>query len=475
MENVNKYKKGNAKAFIGSVIIYFIFIFIFINLYRNNYEGISLALLNAGSAISSLYFWRNLNWGKGKFDSFGAAILLTSSLIRIFSGLDVLFYGTRLDEIPFSVPLPEDLTFLLVKSEALSHFGTILLVIAWRHVVGVNLNKLTFLDQSNMVDDRIPRVAYFAGVIVEFLRRILGVDFGFLDQLSTLTFTCGVVSIYFLARKNNNVNKQIYLSAILSLPLIILSFGSGMKTNIFFPLIPLVMLIFINFKSTLFRFSAIIGGLIILAYSQLYVQYVRGDVLDSSSKVVSTSELIEGFQYYLLTATFADGLDSVSSRIDLLTTRLITVAIADSRGYEPINIFGPIPGSLVPRLFWPSKPVLQPGAQHTFRVLNIDAQASEATSATATGFFSELYLGGGYIGWALGAMIFGALLAKVQLIALRKSSKFGSQLIAFASLFWALRFEENHVSYAYTALFVYLLFIVLTTKFLKVFFKIILT
>jgi hypothetical protein len=411
----------------------------------------ALLILNVGAACSLLLFWRQVRWGAGRYDSFGAALLLTSAIFRFHAALDAAFYGARINEIPPTVPLPDDVVLLLLKSESLSFFGVLLVAAAWRKAVGQQVGHLSFLNSYRNVGRQLPIMMYASAIIVELLQRLAGADFGALSLISSMTYSFGVVSIFFICAMQKRRSARILLAFCLALPMTALAMGSGMKSEMFFPLVPAGLLFWFGFRSFVLRAFVLGIAFVLLAYSQLYVQYVRESTWASGVQT-SVGELIRGFQRHIGDTNLLDGMNSISARINMTTTRIITVAIAEARGFEPVDIFGPIPGSLIPRILWPSKPVLQPGAQHTFRVRDIDAPASEATTATATGFFSELYLGGGYLGWFLGAIAYGYLLAHLQLFTLKRLVGFGHLALAFVAAYWTLRFEEMHVAYAYTTL-----------------------
>ena len=289
---------------------------------------------------------------------------------------------------------------------------------------------------------------------------MVGVDFGVLSQLSSLTYSFGVVSIFFIASVQPGRLQRVVIAILLGLPMMFLAMTVGMKEEIFFPIVPAAVLYWFGFRSIMLKTIVICLGFIVLAYSQMYVHYVR-DVSWGHGTKYNSRDLISGFQQHLKTTTLADGMDSMNSRMNMTISRAITVAIADRNGFEPYNIFGPIPGSVIPRFLWPNKPVLQPGAQHTIRILGLNRSEFEATSSTAAGFFSELYLGGGYIGWFLGVIGYAVLLANIQIFTLKKIPGFGHLALSFVSVYWTLRFEENHIVYAYTSLifiFIFLFF-----------------
>jgi hypothetical protein len=423
-----------------------------------------LAIIHLGSAISLLVFWKCIPWGKGRYDTFGAALLLLYACFKVQAALDALFYGNRIDEIYHTVPLPESLTWLFLKSEALNHFGILLLVAIWRQTVGIQVGQFSFINNYHQARRQLPIVIYAAAIAIEFGRRIAEQNFGDLSQFSSVTSQFGVVSIYFIASAQGSRFRQVILALLLAMPLVVLAMGSGVKSDMIFPLVPGGIIVWFRYRSVSIRGAFIIFGFLLLAYSQLYVMYVREVSWGPKGTKYTSANLVYNFLSPQNTISLHDGMNHISSRINMTVSRAITVAIADAKGFEPYNIFAPIPGSVVPRFLWPDKPVLQPGAQHTLRIHNLNWSLSEAWSATAAGFFSELYLGGGYIGWLLGVVIYATLLGRVQLLTLRLAPGFGHLALSFITFFWALRFEENHTVYAFTSIIFTFVFVVLIAK-----------
>jgi hypothetical protein len=461
---VNGRSANITPAFLAASVIYLFFcaVYLLVSGFYNNDPALSI--IHIGSAVSLFVFWKYVRWGVGRYDTFGSALLLIYAMFKIQAAIDTLVYGTRIDEIYRTVPLPDDLTWLFLKSEALNNFGILLLVAVWRRTVGGQVGEFSFLNNRHQISSLFPWLVYLAAIFVELARRVAGQDFGVMAQISSLTYQFGVVSIFFIASAFPNRYKALLLALLLASPLSILALDSGMKSQMIFPLVPSALIFWFHFRSYTLKFTAVSVGFILLSYSQLYVHYVREETWGDRRVSVSTGRLIEGFQTYLDKTTLFSGMDSVSSRMNMTTSRAITVAIADSRGFEPYTVFGSIPASFIPRFLWPGKPVLQPGAEQTKRILNTRTPISEINSATAAGFFSELYLGGGLVGWVLGLATYGYLLARIQLITLRRSPGFGHLALSFVTVYWALRFEENATAYAYTGLFFSFVYLMLLAK-----------
>lgn len=450
-------------AFFLSSGVYAVFAIFYFLLSEASYDGLRLALIHAGSAVSLFTYWKLGRWGNARFDSFGAALLLIAILLRILAVTDAMFYGTRTGQLPQTVQYPESMMGLLFKGEAITHFGLLLVVSAWRVLVSDKIEDFSFLHNYRTVSKQLSWMVYVSALSIEVGRRLLSADFGALTQISSLTYAFGVVSIFFIAARNKRLSGRISVALLLALPMVALALGSGMKENIFFPLMPAAILYWFGFRGLAPKIIAIVGGVLLLAFAQLYVGYVR-DTAWGSDRKFTTMELIVGFQEYFAQSNIADGLESISARINMTTTHAITVAIADSRGFEPFETFGSIPASLIPRFLWPSKPVFQPGAVHTARIYNLQVPPSEISTATAAGIFSELYLGGGYIGYIAGALFLGLLLGHSQLWSLKNSPGFGHLAFCFVSAYWALRFDEKAVVYAYTSIVFTLVFLILLSK-----------
>ena len=85
-------------------------------------DHICLAMVHGAGATALLVFWKLGRWGKARFGSFGAALLIVGCGFKIHALLDVLFYGARLENLfrYSNVPLPEHLFDLLLKGELIT-------------------------------------------------------------------------------------------------------------------------------------------------------------------------------------------------------------------------------------------------------------------------------------------------------------------------------------------------------------------
>lgn len=435
-------------------------------------DAACLGLVHVGSAVALVTCWRRGRWGRAGLDCFGAILLLFAAGFRLHALVDTWAFGARIDEIYMypNVPVPPDAISLFLEAETVALVGLLLVACAWRVAVGARVERYSFLLHLDAVPSKVPFITYVGALGVDLAGRVLGVDFGALTQLSSTLFLLGVASIYMTASRMARRPRRVLVAIAMGLPMTVLALNKGMKSEMFFPMVPAAVLFWMAYRNALLRTLFVLAAFAVLAVSQVYVFYVRSIAWHADSiERLSPVTLVSGFMGQLPYINLADALDSTSSRINLTTTHAITVALADNKGFEPGNVFGPIPATFIPRLLWPGKPVLQPGAMHTARILGIDTPLGEIRSATAAGFSTELYLGGWWIGVVVGGLAYGALLASAQAWAYRATPGFGHAAFCFLAAYWALRFDENHVVYAYTgiALFVAVLWILLkvTTTF----------
>ena len=418
-------------------------------------DAACLAIIHIGTAAGLLTFWRLGRWGRAGFDCFGAALLLLAVALRLQAFMDTLIYGTRVEQIYVypHVPMPDDVILLFLKAEAITLVGLLLAACAWRFRVGRGVEAHSFLLNVRSVPPQTPIVVYLAALAVDVSIRVLDVSFGALTMFSTTLFMLGVASIYFVAERRPSRTGRIALALLMGLPMAMMALNKGMKNEMFFPLVPAAILIWTAYRNLLMRTAFVAMAVAALALSQLYVHHVRQVAWHSEGiERISPLVLMAGFLDGLPSIDLRDALDSINSRVNMTITHATTLTLADHYGFEPEAVFGPIPGTFVPRVLWPNKPVLQPGAMHTARLLGTDTPVSEISSATAAGFAAELYLGGWWVGVVLGMLAYGFLLASAQRWALRTSPGFNHLAFCFLAFYWAFRFDESHVAYSFTAI-----------------------
>lgn len=442
------------QALAASLSLYAVVAILAYLLSRMGYsDSANLAIVHLGSAGGLLAFWRMGRWGRARYECFGAAVLLFAVALRLQAFVDTLAFGTRFDEIyryPH-VPMPDDAFPVFLKAETITLVGLLVVACAWRWRIGSHVEAYSFLRNVNSAPLRISSAVYLAAVLAAVATRVMGVSFGAMAQLNHVLAMAGVAAIYFVAARATSRAGRVAAALGLALPMTYLALGGGMKSDIFMPVVPAAILLWANYRNPLVRLAFVSAAILALAISQMYVHHVRAiswhvDGIEQHS----TRELVADFLEDLPNVHLVDAVESISSRMNMTASRAITVTLADQNGFEPGNVFAPIPATFVPRFIWQDKPVLAPGAQHTARILGSDALLSEIRTATAPGFVAELYLGGWWAAVLLGMAAFGSLLASVQQWTRRISSGFSHLALCFVAFLWALRFDENHVVYSYT-------------------------
>jgi hypothetical protein len=430
-------------------------------------DNIFLSLVHIAGAVALGISWRMGRWGVARYDCFGSALLLVGIAFRIQALIDTLIYGTRYETLyryP-NIPIPDDGINLLLKSEVITVSALLLVACSWRIKVGSHVEKHAFFKNTTNIPIKISLLIYISAFLIDIARRLSGISFGPLEQAASLLFTAGVAAIYFIAVQRTSSKGKLYLSIAMGLPLSALALNSGMKEEIFFPLIPTAIIFWANFRHWPLRISALGSAVILLAFSQLYVHHVREISWTNTGDLnIPTTTLVSSFINSLRDTSIIDALDQTSSRVNMTTAHAITTTLADNNKHEPFEVFGLIPASVVPRFLWPNKPIMQPGAMHTSRILGHSGHHSELRSATAAGFGAELYLGGWWVGVVLGAIFYGWIMATAQQWTFRFGQGFAHKTVCFIALYWTIRFDEKHVIYAYTSIIFLVIFVWLLAK-----------
>jgi hypothetical protein len=433
-------------------------------------EIAALALAHIGAAAAFLIYWRLGHWGAAKYACFGAVLLLIASIFRIQAAIDTVIYGMRIANLPTTVPLPEPLIWWYFKGELITNLGILLVVSTWRIVLGAQVEKHSFMQDKRDEPRSLLLLVYIAGIFVAVVGEIAPSAFGSLSQFASLTYSFAVASIFFLAAKRRGASGSAIVALVLAAPMVALALGTGMKEDLFLPLMPAALLFWFRSKSIARKTIAILVGISALAVAQLYIVYVRNSTWTISQNMplvreqVPILETIFTFGKEFRQMSISKGFNQISERVNLTSSHAITVILADRYGYKPMEVFGLIPVSLIPRILWPNKPIIQPGAMQTERIRGTNNDLAYTSSATAAGFFTEMYLGAGFYGVIIGSVLYGTILAYAQRLTRKISPGFGYRAFSLILLYWTIRFDEKAVVYAYTSIVFSLIFVLLLTK-----------
>jgi hypothetical protein len=407
------------------------------------------------AAIAAIYiFWRMTNWSGSRYYCYGAIALIYDGFTRFWGILDAIFYGTRIEFIPRPVPIPKQINLTLIQSEAISILGLLVLVSAWRLAIGENVDKTSLASvRSSERQKSTFVIAYVFSLISELIISAFPslVSASGLSRAVGLVTMLGTVSIYFIGKHSSSKASGLFLAIALGLPLAASRISSGMKSEMFFPLLPAAFLGWAAVRSTPLRLLAVATAVTVLALASNFVDFVRQEKWWGTS-TAGGAELARGFVQNLSKYPISDGYNKIFARLNMTCPRFMTTTITNSYGFEPEKIIFPIPTTFVPRILWPDKPSLNPGGQHTNRIWRLNIPDNKAMSSTASGFFNELYLGWGYTALLAGSAVYGVAFALLQRVIFRQDPHFATMCLAFYGGFDAARLTEHHVVYAYTSI-----------------------
>ncbi len=433
-------------------------------------EIFSILGLHLASIVALYVFGKLEPWGGAKYHCFGGILLCFAIFFRWAAVLNILMYGLKLERWPLTIPVDGSYLRIIYTGEIITTFGILLLVAVWKITMESKIGKIASIESGARIKKYEASSLYILTLITQFLLRILHIDFGGMAQIVSALNFLGIVSIYIFSINNNIGNvkfKAIIKAFFLALPLVILALKSGMKEAFLMPLIPMVYLLWNKWHSFKWKLLLIVCGSLILSLSQFYVKYLREESW-GSHKEYSTIELLSGAGERITLPMLMNSSESMLSRIDLTLTHAFTVAIKERDGVKPIEVFASIPLIFIPRILWPEKPAFQPGSEHTRRILNSNISLSEISTATAAGFFTEYYLGGGLIALVLGIILYGYLVARLQIMSFSHLSFFGQYSFNLMLCYTAIRLDENSIIYSYAGVILFFLIAMLTFKGLKI-------
>ena len=147
---------------------------------------------------------------------------------------------------------------------------------------------------------------------------------------------------------------------------------------------------------------------------------------------------------------FYEGLKSFSSRASASNDGATVVGVRDERGPIGLETIRNVPAAFIPRVLWPDKPIIAPGAWFTFYIGRA-ASPETATSATATPLSTEFYWMSGWWSVALGMALMGAYFSWIWGFMIRLASwNLPMLFAAFSTMGTAMTFDTLHAIYAIT-------------------------
>ena len=397
------------------------------------------------AAMASIYFlWSRGKWGGSRFESYGAAILLSTLVFRLVAIIDTTIWGIQIDSWPPGINR-DDPWWLMARGEAITQLSIIIVVSSWSLAIGGTSLRTGFIAplgrKSNVA--LTAWVLYALAIAIETGRRIFELTYGSAETFLRVFYIGGVAATLLIANTRRGTRARIVWAAGLALPLSILAIGGGMKENILIPLIPTAALILTTARGWVARLGLLVAGILFVGLLQSFTTFAR-PILWSGAENVSIGRTIDEFQSEADPDSLSDGLRYALGRLNLTNSHAWTVAVVDGMGHDPEEVFGSALYVLIPRVVWPEKPLADPGGSHTRRVMGLRADQSMQTS-TAAGFGGELYIGGGWTAVALGSLFLGLFIAGSQRFLARSRNGAALAIYNMSLFLTALRYDETHL------------------------------
>jgi hypothetical protein len=440
-----------APFLFAAIIIYLTGGVFHIFLWRGGFEALALFCLYAASTLTLLSLWKGFCFDKNYISSYGSTTLFVSAILQIAAMLAVYLLSVGPTTLRPTVPEPLPPEILALKANALSTIGLILVICSWRFVIWDKIENVSLTPEVPEQQLSAARLLYWGNLCTIAFISLGRIEVFSVRQLLGALFSFAIASIFVLAQSKPPGLPRVSYSFLLALPFTFLALSNGMKEHIIFPLVPTALNTWFAIRGLPAKVFLLMFGCLCFVTLTLYVNYVRAETWYSRGQK-STPELLTGFVSHIRRNGIENGLEQSLARIEPSKPRMETIAIADGRGLEPNEIFGRLPAMFIPRALWPDKPVVAPGAEHSWRLENRRGSPPPGYWSASAGFFAELYLGGGYLGVILGSIIYGAAIGVMQRFAVQNMPGIAVNSLCFLSFYWSIRLEEAHVLYAYSSI-----------------------
>lgn len=403
--------------------------------------------------VPSLYFlvgltawvaWRNMRWPDAisKYWSFGAMFLLVCVVQRVLYSADFMLSGPAYEGWPVYSASPQR---ALLKGELLTLVGMLLTILAWQLLGGMRISPAAiFQDQSGRTR-RMTVILYImalAGLGVSKVAPNVSALFG--QALPTLAGLGLITAVLLSIRQFRGRFARLGCVMILSLPYLLIAISAGMKETLILALLPAAVLLWMAVPNILGRVTIVSGASVLLALVTAFVGYTRAENW-YSDKEKSSGELVEGFATSLASSgagsVLNDGIKTFLARSNGSAYRGWAVAVAEERGSHPELVFWPLTYVFIPRILWPDKPLLNIGQQYSGVVFG-ERYTWVSSSSTAIGLYSSFYLGGAWLGWIIGSVSLGALLAFATKVARRVGGAYFAGVFGLSLVPYVLKLDE---------------------------------
>jgi hypothetical protein len=326
--------------------------------------------------------------------------------------------------------------------------------------------KKKYYVKIDVLANLLLRIALISAPVSLIFLKVPGLtQFSF--QFSSLSFIAGTLALAFAIPLKKTLNTLI--CAVLYLFNLYLAFHSGFKEPVIISIMVLGVFLYPNYKKIVI---VIFVPLLLATFILLptYVSNFRQNAWSGEANVEESSQLA-------LDATLNNDIDESNqaffvyrlSEIDMFIT--FVQSTPQNVDYYGIKLLEQSLIVLVPRVFWPGKPITENMVME--RVYNAGVINRQSSVSAKPAFIVDAYLSGGLPGILIALFVYGAI---AQLISMKAEMLFGGYMLGTALIFSGLfqilwrglsfEFIINSVFWSYITMLI-LHRILLATRFLK--------
>jgi hypothetical protein len=386
------------------------------------------------------WLWKNIGSQDylSRYLNFGSALLISCFLNRIIYVADFLIGGEKFTNWPVESANPAWDTFI---AEFVSLAGLAFTITAWM-IAGGSSQKI------DIAEINLPKSRKLLFALYMFSVASLVIVFSY-PQVASLTGNVGNtvnllgMAACFLFVNGGRFNSKIkpLVVGFLSLPYLLIAVDSSGKEPILIALFPSALTAWVCYRRYWSRIGLISVSILALGMITNLSNYMRLQnwyEKRGASTTVLVQEVIDNALNLGFVTSSGLGFASFLERANAASYRGYPIALVKNEGYRPDLIYNPLRFVFIPRVFWPEKPLVDPGKEYTSLVFGVDVNSS-----TSAGFFTAFYLAAGWLGVLSGAVILGLLIGGFLRLARRLG---GSVLVALSivALFpTAIRIDEG--------------------------------
>ncbi len=332
------------------------------------------------------------------------------------------------------------------KAEFICLVGTLAFWIGWR-IFGRPYWKESIQIIGTRVGDLQLLMGYILGCTVYFLELAYGEKLLSLGSLIIVTKGLGFGAIFALLAFSSRfgIGKKLWwIPLIMVIPLGADVLTQGMKSAFFFLMFPIVTAYFLRKPGVSLALVAV-GTLVLMVFIYPYTLefrksvWVRGENVPVKSIV---KDVAENINTYGVLSQVEDSFAHFQKRFGSIGMPGLVIHFSDIYGHMGIEFFENLVYSMIPRILWPNKPVIESGAWFSW-YLGLARSPEEVRTSTAIHLAPELYWSAGWfavVGWMLSL---GVIYKKVHNYLLNHSLKKPILMAVWFSFFIFCVFVEE--------------------------------